>query len=190
MSTSLIEIAGVQPEELRRWTRDQYMRLVEVGAFDGERVELLNGVIVRMSPLNPPHIWTTMHLHEELFERIAKRAWVLNQSTYDADEDNVPEPDLAVVPRDSDQTALPTRALLLVEVSDTSIRKDRGVKKELYAAIGVPEYWIVNLAKGVVEVYRSPVDGQYSELTTITKDGTVAMLAFPDVQIPASTFLR
>jgi Uma2 family endonuclease len=187
---SMTELSGIEPEQVRRWTRDDYLRVAETGVFDGERVELLNGVIVRMSPIGAPHVWTTTHLHYALVEGVGKRAWVINQASYDADEHSVPEPDIAVVPRNSDETALPTDAYLLVEVSDSSIGKDRGVKKELYAAIGVPEYWIVNLAKSVVEVYRNPVEGVYTELTTVAKGATLALLAFQDLEIPSASFLR
>jgi Uma2 family endonuclease len=104
-------------------------------------------------------------------------------------DDSEPEPDIAVVPAGDYATAHPGRALLLVEVADASLRKDRGIKTALYAAAGIPEFWLVNVPDHVVEVHRHPSAGRYSEIRQVGKDGYLEALAFPALKIPVSDLL-
>lgn len=141
----------------RRFTREEYYRMAEMGLFDGERVELIEGDIVRMSPVSP--------LHGEIVTLIAEKLWTLFGRGYRvrvqqplAIGDSEPQPDIAVVPgKPGDyREAHPTTAILVVEVAQTSAEYDREVKAPLYARAGIPEYWIVNLDEGCIEVYRDP----------------------------------
>ena len=145
------------PIPRRRFTREEYYRLAEIGFFQGERVELIEGEIVKMSPISP--------LHGEVVTLLAERLWQLFGEGYRVRVqlplslgDSEPEPDIAVVPgKVGDYVhAHPTTALLVVEVAQTSLEYDREVKAPLYARGGIPEYWIVNLDGHCIEVYRDP----------------------------------
>ena len=145
------------PIPRRRFTREEYYRLAEIGFFQGERVELIEGEIVKMSPISP--------LHGEVLTLLAERLWQLFGEGYRVRVqlplslgDSEPEPDIAVVPGKAGDYvhAHPTTALLVVEVAQTSLEYDREVKAPLYARAGIPEYWIVNLDGQCIEVYRDP----------------------------------
>jgi Uma2 family endonuclease len=145
------------PIPRRRFTREEYYRLAEIGFFQGERVELIEGEIVKMSPISP--------LHGEVLTLLAERLWQLFGEGYRVRVqlplslgDSEPEPDIAVVPGKAGDYvhAHPTTALLVVEVAQTALEYDREVKAPLYARAGIPEYWIVNLDGQCIEVYRDP----------------------------------
>lgn len=140
----------------RRFTHEEYHRLGELGFFRGERVELIEGDIVRMSPISPLHA-TCVHRIFLWLSRVFDEAYVRMQQPL-VIGDSEPEPDIAVVPgKPGDyREAHPTTAILVVEVAQTSAEYDREVKAALYARAGIPEYWIVNLDEGYIEVYRDP----------------------------------
>lgn len=164
--------------------------MVEFGLFAGERIELLRGALVEMSPQKPAHASTTSALADALAKALGGRALVRQHSPLALSEDSEPEPDVAVV-APCDYTALhPKAALLVVEVADSSLSKDREVKAALYAEAGVPDYWIVNLVDGVLEVLRDPRQGRYAEVRSMAKSETVTPLAFPDAEISVGAFLR
>ncbi|MCS6831334.1 MAG: Uma2 family endonuclease [bacterium] len=178
----------------RRFTREEYHRLGELGFFRGERVELIEGDIVRMSPVSP--------LHGEVVTLIAETLWNLFGKGYRvrvqqplAIGDSEPEPDIAVVagkPGDY-REAHPTTALLVVEVAQTSVEYDREVKAPLYARAGVPEYWIVNLDEGCIEVYRDPAplgEGYaYRSRRLYTRGEQIAPLQKPEATVKVEELL-
>jgi Uma2 family endonuclease len=183
-------MASPVPETIRPLRRVEYDRLVLLGTFEGERIELLNGELRRMSPVGPPHASTVDRLMELLVLTLAGRARVRAQSSFAAGELSEPEPDLSVLPRRDYDTSHPFEAHLIVEVSDSSLAHDRGVKAGLYATCGVPEYWIVNLVDRVVEVHREPRAGGYRHISVHTKGARLRLLNFPDVEIGVDEFLR
>lgn len=140
----------------RRFTREEYHRLGELGFFRNERVELIEGDIVCMSPISPLHA-TCVHQVFHWFTQVFPDAYVRMQQPL-VIGDSEPEPDIAVVPgKPGDyRHAHPTTALLVVEVAQTSVEYDREVKGALYAKAGIPEYWLVNLEQHCMEVYRDP----------------------------------
>ncbi len=141
------------------FTRERYLALVDEGLLDpDDRVELLEGVVVAMAPANPRHAVATDKTAEALRGAIAGRAAVRVQNALVAGPRSVPEPDVAVVAGRLDDyvKAHPSSALLLVEVAESSLPQDRLTKSRIYAAAGVPEYWIVNLRDETVEVHRAP----------------------------------
>lgn len=95
----------------------------------------------------------------------------------------MPEPDVAVVPRKSWSKAHPSEAFLIIEVAQSSLAKDRGAKARVYAESGVPEYWVVNVVDGIVEVHTDPLRGAYTRVTPYGRGARVALGAFPDVAI-------
>lgn len=180
----------ISPEKPRRITRAEYDRMVEVGLFEGERVELLHGVIIAMSPIEPSHASPVDLLNELLVPRLLGRARVRIQQPIRASNDSEPEPDVAVVPLADYSAAHPDAAHLVIEVADSSLRKDRYVKGPLYASSGFEEYWLVNVATKTVDVHRRPSSDGWGEVTRHERDESIAPAAFPDIQLRIADFLR
>ncbi len=167
---------------LRPLQRAEYDQLVALGVFVGEPVELLDGALVTVSPIGPPHASTVQRLNELLLPRLTGRASLRIQSPFAAGPLSEPEPDVAVVPLGSYDTAHPNQAYLIVEVADSSLAIDRGAKARIYAECGVPEYWIVNLSERRLEIYREPMGGSYQQSLTLNEPGAeLTLLRFPDV---------
>jgi Uma2 family endonuclease len=144
-------------DRMRRWTRIEYDRLIELGIFrPGDKVELLGGQLCVAEPQNSPHA-TAICLADEALKRAFADDWSVRvQLPIALDEESEPEPDLAVVPgspRDYTDNH-PASLALVVEVADSSFELDRQYKGSLYARAGVPEYWIVNLRDRRLEIFR------------------------------------
>ncbi len=149
----------MSPVLLRRWARDEYERMVEAGVFPpGDRVELVDGEVVAMTPQGSGHA-TAVGLIEDALRAVFQVGYhVRGQRPLALDPASEPEPDVAVVPgglRDY-RDAHPATAVLVVEVADTTLTYDRDHKGSLYARAGIPEYWIANLLDHTVEVSRDP----------------------------------
>jgi Uma2 family endonuclease len=180
---------AVEVERARRlFTVDEYHRMAEAGVFrPDERVELIDGEIVEMSPIGRRHANCVNNLNRLLVTRLGERAIVSPQNPVQISVRSEPQPDLAVLRRrevsykDEDTTA--DDVLLLIEVADTSITYDRTVKLRLYATVGIPEYWVVDAAAEEIEVYRSPESGRYRETARLSMDRSVSLLALPDVTL-------
>lgn len=175
------------------YTVDQYFGLVAAGQLDEDaRVELLEGVIINMSPETPLH-GHGIRLAQLALERSFPGREVLVQRSFLASNVSGPEPDIVVAPgATSDyRDRHPSQALLIVEVALSSLPTDRLTKSRIYAGAGVPEYWIVNVVDGALEVYRSP-DAEsrtYREVKTLGPDDTVTALHGNGEAIPVSTLL-
>jgi Uma2 family endonuclease len=176
-------------EPIRPLKRVEFERLAAEGFFDDERVELLFGLVVPMSPISPPHGESCERLRELLVECLDGRARVRSQNAFAASDISEPQPDVVVVPAAQYWQEHPTHAYLVVEVAWSSLAKDRGPKAVLYARADVDEYWIVDVEGGVVEVFRDHVDGEWRSRTTYRRGETVAMAAFPDVTVAVSDVL-
>ncbi|WP_394836822.1 Uma2 family endonuclease [Pendulispora rubella] len=181
--------APVLHDAVRRIRRVEYELLVEAGFFSHERVELLYGTIVCMSPKGPAHETAIAILTERLILRIRHEASVRVQSGFAASDGSEPEPDIAVVPRNDHRTAHPDKAFFLIEVADSSLLTDRTTKAQLYAECGVPEYWVVNVRDGIVEVHTEIVAGAYTRVQPYRPGSIVRPAAFPDVEIAVSDIL-
>ncbi|HVH43834.1 MAG TPA: Uma2 family endonuclease [Labilithrix sp.] len=177
------------PALARPIRRDEYEKMVELGFFRNERVELLYGVIVRMSPHGPPHDSAIQRLNELLVPALVGRASVRIQSAFAASDGSEPEPDIAIVPRGDYRAAHPARAFALIEVADSSLETDRGPKAKLYAEGGVEEYWVVNVRDGIVEVHSDIVRGSYTRTVPYRRGARIALAAFPDVEISVDDIL-
>jgi Uma2 family endonuclease len=180
----------IAPECTRPITRVEYEKLVDLGMFSDERVELLYGVLVEMSPIRPRHGGTVQRLNRLLLLALDPRAAVRIQSPFAASDGSEPEPDVCVVPPGDYDDAHPTEAHLIVEVADSSLTKDRGIKAKLYAECGVPEYWVVNLVDDLIEVHTDIVRGVYTKVIPRRRGDEVALERFPDVRIAVSDVLR
>lgn len=157
---------------LHRFTVAQYDRLIRDGTFtDEDRIELLDGVIYDVMPHNAPHDHAVGQLQLALILMFQGAMVVRTQSSVTFPT-SVPEPDIAVLPGPADLYAQvrPTAndLVLVIEVSDTTLARDRGLKQRLYARSKVPLYWIINLVDGVVEVYTKPRGGRTPAYRTRT----------------------
>jgi Uma2 family endonuclease len=171
--------------------RVEYERLGQEGFFDDdERVELLDGVIVQMSPRGTRHDAAIERLNRIFVLALVDRAVVRPQLAYAASDISEPEPDLAIVPAGDHDLEHPTEAFLLIEVADSSLSKDRRIKSRIYAAAGVPEYWVVDVSAGTIEVRTQPRDDAYGETRVAGRGETIRLQSFPDVEIAVSDVLR
>ncbi len=168
MLEPMLDLEDIKPDGIRGLTRAEYDQLIELGAFDGEKIELLRGQLVTVSPIGSRHTRLTVWMNRYLIEHLDHSFEVHPGLSFAASRDSEPEPDMMVVRKDPARVHHPEQALLLMEFSDSSIRKDQKLKLSIYAEAGVPEYWIFDLSREgelVVEVYREPADGRYATAT-------------------------
>ena len=144
---------------IRRFSTDEYHRLGELGILGAdERVELLEGIVTMMSPIGVAHLKAVTAAHERL-QQLAPGVWQAVCQQPIRLQRSEPVPDIALIRGNvRDYSDLPdaSNVGLVVEVAEATIRQDRGVKSGIYAAAGIPEYWIVNLVDRRLEVYRRP----------------------------------
>jgi Uma2 family endonuclease len=184
--------ARIEPLIVRRKiTVKEYDLMYEAGIFQpDERIELINGELVKMAPMNAPHIAYVAILTELLIEKFARRATIFTQLPIVLNSDSEPEPDISVLKWKKDRyfsgkpTACDVHAL--IEVADVSLAYDREVKLPLYARASIPEVWILKVQDRQLEVYRHPKDDRYTEKQLLQPSDTLALLAFPDVPIALS----
>ena len=186
------------PLTIRRWSRAEYDRLIELGAFEGDPIELLGGQLVVAEPQRPYHASAVSSAAYALMTALPQ-AWIVRtQLPVWLDDESEPEPDLAVVPgRPADyRLAHPARPVLIIEVAEASLAFDRKVKSSLYARAGSQDYWVVNLVDRVVEVYRNPVPDaaaahawSYETTTILNPPAAVTPLAFPGIRINVADLL-
>lgn len=152
----------------RLFTVSDYYKMAEAGILSPEdRVELIRGEILKMSPIKSPHAGIINKLVKMLFRQLDDRATIASQNPLHINKFSEPEPDI-IVARFRDDEYIerhprPEDVLLLIEVADSSLAFDRKVKTPLYAQAGIPEYWIVNLNDRQIEIFRQPSAGDYSE---------------------------
>jgi Uma2 family endonuclease len=185
------------PVQTRHFTRAEYDRLIEQGFFDeDERIELLDGLLVVREPQGSEHSATVSGVGAALQRAFGPRYHVRFGAPVALDDASEPEPDLAVVRgrpfhyRDEH----PSRPVLVVEVARTSLTKDRRRKGPLYARADVADYWIVNLAARVLEVYRGPIKSaagrwKYKHVRLLKPGTVVRPLAAPDARIRVADLL-
>ncbi len=180
----------------RRWTRQEYDRLISLGVFDeDEPIELILGRLIVAEPQHTPHA-TAIDLAAEGLRAAFGEGWrVRVQLPLALGHDSEPEPDIAVV-RGAARDFLgahPSTAALVVEVADWSLRLDRGPKAWIYARAQIADYWIVNLADRVVEVHREPRNKghrwTYRSLTVARPGEQLTPLATPSARIPVDDLL-
>lgn len=186
MLEPMLDVSELAPRQARGLRRDEYESLIRLGAFDGERLELLRGVLVRMSPQEEPHARLVSWLHETLVLGLEMAHYeVRGQSTFAATEDSVPEPDVAVYARVA-RRKLPRKALLVVEVAVSSLREDRLLKSAIYSESRVPEYWIVNVRDRTVEVRTNPSANGYRTVVTRSAGDRLQPIKVPGLELAVS----
>ena len=172
----------------RKITVDEYHRMADAGILGPEeRVELLDGVIIEMSPINPPHNSCVARVSRWFDRRVGDRAIVFTQGSFRLSGFSEPEPDflLARYRDDFYRTAhpRPEDVLLIIEVADTTLRYDRDDKLPRYAAAAIPEAWIADVKRNRLTVYRDPSPDGYRQVITLTRRATISPLAFRDLEL-------
>jgi len=183
----------------RPWSAEELYRLLSLGFFDGQRVELIEGKILLMASQSNWHALSIKLAEDRLNSIFGPNYWVRIQMSLDLTPFSVPDPDLAVIPgspRDNAINKNPTSALLVVEVSETTLVHDRKRKASLYAKVGIADYWIVNLEKRFLEVYRNPAQDEtkdfgfgYQDVQYLEPSDEIAPLALPQARIKVADLL-
>jgi Uma2 family endonuclease len=170
--------------------RVEYEALIDQGFLDGEPIELVEGRLVIMTPQGDLHWLVVVRLNRLLIEAIpADEAVISVQGPLAVDELSEPEPDLYVAaPEHAERRGLPSHASLVIEVAGSSRAYDLGVKSRLYASIGIPDYWVVDLAGRRIVVHRDPGTTGFGTVATST-DGVVRALQHPAVQVSVRDLL-
>ncbi len=176
-----------------KWTIKDYHRMIAAEILVGRNVELLNGEIVEMAPEGEIHAYSSDEAGEYLIYLFGDRAKIRQAKPITIFTSNSePEPDIAIVQRLGrgyrEHHPYPENIYGLIEYSDSSLTKDLEIKTKIYAAAGIPEYWIINLQTMQLIVFRSPTEDGYQFRDTLTQ-GTISLLAFPDVAIAVERLL-
>ncbi|HEY0556870.1 MAG TPA: Uma2 family endonuclease [Thermoanaerobaculia bacterium] len=171
------------PMQKQLLTIEEFERAWDDGAYPPDaRLELIRGEVVEMSPIGDPHFLSVMYLGDLLSDLKPAAISSLQGPLRLPLQESVPQPDAVVFRRRADFAQRPPRgkdALLVVEVSDSTLAYDRDVKMPLYAQAGVPEYWLVDLKNQRIFVYRQPSSEGYQEVRTYYRGETIAPKAFP-----------
>ena len=176
----------LKPEAIRRLSRREYDKLVDLGMFEDERVELLRGMLVTMSPQGAPHATISGWFVHRLARLLDDRDFdVRGHSPYAASDDSEPEPDVSVSRRVPSLFEHPTQPLLLIEVAESSVRKDNRIKAPIYAEAGAPEYWIVDISDSelVIAVHTEPTPHGYRRVEMLRDGDTLRPTKLPGVEI-------
>ena len=178
----------IAPTQLYQFSVEDYHRMGEAGIIaPDERVELLEGQVVPMSPIGYLHAVTVDFLTDWFGERVRRRAVVRIQGPVTFAPRNEPQPDVQVLrpplKRYRKAPATGEDVLLLIEVADSSLERDRGLKKEIYAKAGIADSWIVDLTQNRIEVYRAPQGTEYKQVETFDVGQSITPLALPDLSL-------
>jgi Uma2 family endonuclease len=169
-----------------KWTVDRYHAAIDAGLFDDQPVELLQGEITVMTPEREPHACYSSDGAEYLRRLLGERAAVRETKPITLPNHSEPIPDLAIVQpplrRYLAHHPYPEDIFWLIEYSDTTLAKDLGVKKQVYAEAKILEYWIVDLKNAQLKLFRDLSQARYQTELTL-KQGTVSSLAFPDLLV-------
>lgn len=191
MSRPTLGTVAIEPVP-HLFTVEDYHAMAEAGVFEPDaRVELIEGVILEMAPIGPPHASSVDRLTMMLAGAAAGRAIIRVQGPVEANPRSEPQPDLTVLAARDDFYAgahpRPDDILWVIEVSDTTLRFDRRVKLPMYARSGIAEVWIVDVKGATLEVHRRLGPGGYTETIVARPGDVVSPLALPDVAVPVAS---
>lgn len=190
-SSMLTTTDALQGERILALRVDDVDRMLEAGVIEaGERVELLHGLLVVMDMEGEDHVLITQRIMERLVLQLAGKPFkVICQSSAKMGDYEMPSPDIVVIPRQHGPGRY-VGGLLVVEVADSSLHKDRDIKPSIYAAAKVPEYWLVDVKAQQVIVHTAPEGNEYRTLRTVARAGVLAPIAVPDVNIVIDELFR
>ncbi|MDJ0730064.1 MAG: Uma2 family endonuclease [Crocosphaera sp.] len=171
---------------LAHFSLENYHQMIENGLLVNRRVELIDGLILEMSPEGTEHTYFSENLGKKLEKLLEKRAYVRENKPITL-SNSEPEPDIAVVklPRSQyiEHHPYAENILLLVEISKSTLDYDTSIKKKIYAKENIPEYWVVDVNNRKLIVYRSPGLNTYEQTTEWRSAQKISPLAFPDINI-------
>jgi len=178
----------------RQFNITEYYRMAEVGILsEDDRVELIEGEIIKMTPIRSRHAGCVSRLNALLNRLLSETAIVSVQNPLRLSNLSEPKPDIILLrPRNdfySNAHRTPTDVLLIIEVSDTSLEYDRDIKIPLYATASISEVWLVNLIKDMIEIYREPQEGMYREVRYFTRGETVSPLFNPKLTLSVDSII-
>ncbi|MFN7928281.1 MAG: Uma2 family endonuclease [Blastocatellia bacterium] len=180
------------PIPRRRFTVEEYHRMAEAGILaPEERIELIEGEVIEMAAIGPRHAMCVDRIDEVIREKLGRIIHLRAQNPIRLSNITEPQPDITLAKRADYSTHHPTGddVLLAIEVSDTTLEKDRTLKQKVYANASVPEFWIVNLPDDVIEIYRNPAGDVYSDVQCILRDGTLSPHLLPTLILSAEEIL-
>lgn len=185
MSENIADFPSFLP--LRRFSTETYLQMVDAGVLGpGDKVELIGGVIVDMSPAGIPHNYFLIHLNR-LFASLINEFEVAIQATLPLTDGNVFDPDFMLLRCKAEGYKhgypQPDDVHLLIEASGSSLKRDQEVKLPAYASAGIQEYWIADLEQEVVVVHREPEDAIYRVVETRSEDDILTPLAAPNFSL-------
>ncbi len=195
MSATTLDCSDPTDSGVYRLTVDAYHRMIDAGIFnEDDRVELINGELRTMAPINAGHAGKSKRLNRLFSVRVGDQALVAVQDPLTLPEHSEPEPDLMLLrPRDDyyeGATPMPEDVLLVVEISDSSLRYDRDTKIPLYASHKIPEVWLIDLQNRRLMIYRDPGFEGYRQILIPDKNQVVAPVMLPGVEIRFSELWR
>ena len=187
MSTPLAERELLNAQPRHRWTVAEYHRMAEVGLLhEDSRVELIDGEIIEMAPIGSEHAGHNNYLMSCLAHRLYGKAVVAGQNPVILGGYEEPQPDIALLRWRNDyyRTAHPHAedVLLIIEISDSTLRYDHDVKIPLYAKNGIPEVWLLDIQNRQLEIQREPINGVYRQ-RDCRRAGQIAPILCPDAVI-------
>lgn len=170
----------------------EYYRMAEAGIFhEDDRVELIEGEIVKMSPIGSRHAGCLKDMAALFHEQLKRRAVLGVQDPLRIDAQTEPQPDLTILKpgKYRQRHPGPDDVLLIVEIADSSEAYDRDVKVPLYARSGIPEVWLVRLLADSIRVYKAPEKGVYREIRDFGRGQTISPALLPDVALSTNDIL-
>jgi Uma2 family endonuclease len=181
--------------ELRTLSVQDYHRMVEAGILAAdERVELIEGQLYKMAAKGTAHSAAVTRLDRVLSRLLTDKALLRFQDPVQLSNFSEPEPDIAIVQIDpldyEDHHPTPEEVFWLIEVADTTLRRDRDLKVPVYGRSGIQEYWILDVQERCLYVYREPGPTGYRVQQTLSEQDTIAPLAFPECEVAIREFLR
>ena len=177
---------------LTKWSLSDYHKMIEAGILSDRRVELILGDIIQMSPEGPLHCYIN-HRAVTYLRSLLKQSAVVREAHPITLSDSEPEPDIAIV-RSPDRLYLnhhPNAEDIywLIEIADTTLNKDLGIKKKVYAQAGIAEYWVIDLSSLTLKVFLNPTEEDYQTRYNY-QDGIVSPQAFPEIEIMVKRLLN
>ena len=169
-----------------KWSLQDYHQMIDTGLLDNRQVELLCGEIIEMSPEGVSHSFYGTEVGEYLRQLLGGRAKIREAHPITLPNNSEPEPDIAIVKMPAtlyrDRHPHPEDIFWLIEISNSTLVKDLGMKKDIYADAGIAEYWVMNLQESVLVVFRDLTASGYQSETRLNS-GTISPLTFPDISI-------
>lgn len=187
-------IFNLEPTAIKRWSVKSYHRMSELDILDpNERTELIAGQITLMAAKGTPHVTSLHLLANALREQLGNTALVRTQDPIQLDDFSEPEPDLVIVKGTvleyAEQHPRPEHVYLVVEVTDSTLKQDCEIKEKLYAQAGLIDYWVVNLKKRQLHIFRDPTPTGYTSHLILTEPNQVSPLAFPNLIVILTSIL-